>query len=116
LKKTYRLAAHELRALAPGRGSCIASDMIVVDGAGVGFMYREEPDSELDSGWRFFAGAETQAYADEPSNFALYDINTVANYDPDVVPLLDAPVGSAFERNALGALVATTAPEDPDAS
>jgi len=27
-----------------------------------------------------------------------YDVNTVANYDPSVVPLLNEPVGSAFAK------------------
>jgi hypothetical protein len=25
-------------------------------------------------------------------------VNTVANYDPDIVAFLDSPIGSAFER------------------
>jgi hypothetical protein len=28
----------------------------------------------------------------------MYDVNTIANYDGDIVPLLDSPPGSAFER------------------
>ena len=35
---------------------------------------------------------------DDPANHAVYDVNTIANYDPDIVPFLDAPAGSAFER------------------
>ena len=61
-------------------------------------MYREASDGGVDSGWRFFAGDETQAYADDPSHFAIYDVNTIANYDSDIILLLDAPIGSAFER------------------
>ena len=63
-------------------------------------MYREAPDSFLDSGWRFFSGQESQDYSDNAENFCMYDVNTVANYDPDIIPLLGAPEGSAFERNA----------------
>jgi hypothetical protein len=37
-------------------------------------------------------------YVDDPNNTAIYNINTIANYDPDVIPFLDAPIGSAFER------------------
>ena len=62
-------------------------------------MYREEPDSEFDSGWRFLSGLETDAYVDDLANVGLHDVNTIANYDPDVIPLLDAPAGSAFERD-----------------
>jgi hypothetical protein len=98
--KQYVLDAGEIRPLAPGRGSCIASDRITVDGQSVGYMYREKPDNELDSGWRFFAGDESQEYTEEPANFELYDLNTIANYDPEILQLLDAPIGSAYARGA----------------
>lgn len=29
---------------------------------------------------------------------AIYDANTIANYDPDIIPFLNAPPGSALER------------------
>jgi hypothetical protein len=61
-------------------------------------MYREQPRSDHDSGWHFFAGDESQEYADDADNFALYDVNTICNYDPAIIPLLDAPLGSAFGR------------------
>jgi hypothetical protein len=61
-------------------------------------MYREEADNELDSGWRFISGGESQAYLDDVANHAIYDVNTIANYDPDIIPFLDAPAGSAFAR------------------
>lgn len=83
-----------------GQGACLATDRITVDGMPVGYMYREEPDSETDSGWRFFAGDETDEYVNDPANLALYDINTIANYDPETVPYLTAPAGSAFAREA----------------
>ncbi len=79
-------------------GACLATDMITVDGRPVGFMFREIPDNDLDSGWRFTAGRETQAYMDDAANHGLHAINTIANYDRDIIPLVDSPVGSAFER------------------
>jgi len=114
--KAYRLAPHEIREIAPGRGACIASDLIVVDGARVGYMYRDPPNNQVDSGWRFFSGEESQEYADDAGNFAFYDVNTVANYDPEIVPLLGAPTGSAFERDSSGRFVAIRPPTDPDAN
>src|SRR5215831_3609540 len=100
-EKVFFLPAHAIRPnLAPKRGSCLASDMITVHGHPVGFMYREEPDNELDSGWRFFAGSESQEYCDDPSNFELFDVNTIANCDPDIVPFLDADCGCSFERKS----------------
>jgi hypothetical protein len=115
MTKTYYLASDRIRELAPGRGSCIASDRILVGGARVGYLYRELPDNNVDSGWRFFSGDESQEYADNANNFAMYDVNTVANYDPEIIPLLDAPIGAAFERNAECVFVAIDAPTDPEA-
>jgi hypothetical protein len=103
--KTYYLAAEQIRPVAVGYGAAYASDRITVDGALVGWCYREEPDSEIDSGWRFFAGDETQDYTDTPENFALYDINTIANYDLEITTIIDSPVGCTFERNNRGRLV-----------
>ena len=78
-------------------------------------MYREAPRDAYDSGWHFFSGEETQDYADDARNFALYDVNTIANYDPSIIPLLDSPVGSAFGRSEGGELLPEAMPSDPDA-
>jgi hypothetical protein len=98
MKKSFALAASEIRPLAPGRGSCYASDRITVERRPVGFMYRERPDNEADSGWRFLSAGDTQEYVDDPANFEIYDVNTIANYDRSIIEYLDAPVFSAFER------------------
>jgi len=62
-------------------------------------MYREEPDFEDDSGWRFFSGDETEEYMNDADNCGIYEVNTIANYDQSIIPLLDAEIGSAFEWN-----------------
>jgi len=31
-------------------------------------------------------------------NHSVYDVNTVANYDPSIIPLLKSPVGSVYEK------------------
>jgi hypothetical protein len=100
VKKTYApIPGGKVRDLASGRGGCFASDMITVQGKQVRFMYREKPDFKADSGWRFFAGSESQEYTDNANNSGIYDVNTIANYDPEIVPFLDAPIGSAFEKS-----------------
>ena len=76
----------------------MATDRITVDGASVGWMYREEPIRELDSGWRFFAGDEDDAYMNDLQRHDVYDVNTIVNYDPDILPFLDAEIGSRFKR------------------
>jgi hypothetical protein len=96
--KKFKLSAGEIRDIAPGHGSCSATDMITVEGKRVRFMYRESPSDEIDSGWRFLSGYESNEYMNDAANHAIYDVNTIANYDRDIVPFLNAPVGSAFER------------------
>jgi hypothetical protein len=98
MAKKFALRADQIKPLAKNRGGCFATDLITVDGRKVGYMYREEPRNDQESGWVFTAGQESQAYMDDAGNHGIYDVNTIANYDPDVIPLLDAPIGTAFER------------------
>jgi hypothetical protein len=99
MAKNFKIPAAQIRDVATGHGGCIATDKITVEGQRVGFMYREEPQEEVDSGWRFMAGDESEEYMDDPDNHEVYDVNTIANYDPDIIPFLEAPTGSAFERS-----------------
>jgi hypothetical protein len=99
MAKHYRLEASEIRPLVSGHGYCLPSDHITVHGRRVGFMYCQEPDAEGDSGWVYLSGLESQEYLDEPSNSALYDVNTIANYDPTIIPYLTDPVGVAYARD-----------------
>lgn len=99
MHKNFKLAASEIKPIATGLGSCIATDHITVDDRKVGYMYRDSPDNEIDSGWRFLSGKESQVYMDNPNNLEIYDVNTIANYDPKIIPFLSEPIGSAFERD-----------------
>jgi hypothetical protein len=96
--KKFRLAASEIKPLVHRLGGCIATDRITVEGYPVRFMYREEPDNQVDSGWRFMSGFEDDEYMNDPQNIAVYDVNTIANYDPSIIPFLEAPVGSVYEK------------------
>ena len=97
-----RRSSKQIRLIATGRGSCIASDRITVSGDRVGYMYRDASNDPIGSGWVFLSGNESQDYAEVPGNFAVYDVGTIANYDPDIIPFLDLPPGTRLERNALG--------------
>jgi len=97
--KTFALPAEKIVRLVPPQGHCFATDMITVHGRMVGYMYRESPDNDSDSGWRFFAGDEAQEYIDDPENLNLYDVNTIVNYDREIIPYLAEPIGSAYERD-----------------
>ena len=106
-KKEYRIPTADFRWLLRdwnGPDGCIATDHITVLGKKVGCCYREKPDSDRfpDSGWRFFSGEEPEAYVQDAANSDIYDLNTICNYDPDVIPLLNAPYGIAYVRGADG--------------
>ena len=101
MAKQFRLDASEIRNVLPVQlAGCFATDAIMVDGMKVGYMYREPPDHDADSGWRFMSGSESQEYMDDADNLGLYAVNTVANYDPEIVPYVYSAVGSAFERDS----------------
>jgi len=70
----------------------------VVDGKPVGYMYREAPRDTIDSGWRFFAGDETDDYVNDPARLGIFYVNTIANYDPTITLYLDSLPGTAFVR------------------
>lgn len=98
MKKNFKLASDQFKELVPGKGACIATDKITVEGLKVGYMYREEADDKRDSGWRFFSGTEDQDYVDDSNNSEVYDVNTIANYDRDIIPYLDSHIGCELER------------------
>ena len=78
---------------------CLVSDMVTKEGYKVGYMYRENPDAgNPDSGWRFLAGNESDEYINNPDNCHIMAINTVCNYDPDIIPYINSKIGSAFIR------------------
>lgn len=99
-QKKYFFEKHEIAPIAFGYGGCIATDRIVVDGKAVNYMYKEKPTAPLDSGWRFFSGDENTEYMRNNDNHGAYDVNTIANHSPDIIPYLDAEVGARFERDS----------------
>lgn len=103
--RNYHVKAEDVKHLLPdweGADGCIATNRITVEGCKVGYCYREEPDGDWDSGWRFTAGDESEAYMDDPNNAGIYKLNTICNDDPDIIPLLNTPAPCAFERDENG--------------
>ena len=83
----------------PNGEMCYVSDKISKDGYKVGYMYREEPEEGTpDSGWRFMAGNETDEYINDANNIHIFKINTVCNYDREIIPYLNSEIGTAYIR------------------
>ena len=103
--RDYYVKAEDMQNLLPDweeANGCIATSRITVEGCKVGYCYREEPDGDWDSGWRFTAGDESDEYMDDPNNAGIYGLNSICNDDPDIIPLLHTPAPCAFERGENG--------------
>jgi hypothetical protein len=73
------------RPLASNLGACVARR--VLSGETPGYVYWEQPDEAWDSGWRLFVGDETQADADEPTNFQINALETLLAEHPALASL-----------------------------
>lgn len=78
---------------------CYITKRILKDGAKVGYLYRESPDRENDSGWRFTANDESDEYMNESENLCYVSVGLVLACDDSFLHLLDSPVDSSFIRD-----------------
>ena len=74
------------------------SEMCFEKGEVVRFLYREEPDRKEDSGWRLFAGHESDEYANDTKHIRLCEVGYMLDRDPSLVEPLKEGVGAVFER------------------
>lgn len=79
-------------------GNGMATRKITEEGEPIDFMYRDEPEFEGDSGWRFLSGTESQAYADDPNNWVICDLKALSGNDKAIAPYINRPVGTALGR------------------
>jgi len=76
----------------------IVSARVTRDGEPVRYLYREMPDHAEDSGWRVFAGDETDEYANTPANAAALPLRDLLARDKELEAILRTPAPCAFER------------------
>lgn len=102
------------QALQTALDRCIATKTVTESRQAVGFLYREDPVFEHDSGWRFFSGDETDEYTDNPDNFVVCSVSEITTSNPNITALLTQPAGSAWELNDNGEFqaVADWQPQD----
>ena len=74
--KKFRIPAGQIKRLIGPVGGATATDMITVEGRDIGYMYRDKPINNGDTGWRFFAGDESPEYIGNNKNTEFYDVNT----------------------------------------
>ena len=109
MEKNYKLKSDQIERLVPDIGSAFVTDIITVEGMRVDYMVRPQSDQNGDSGWIFYGGGETQEYIDDSNNTSLLSLNTIANYDPEIIRFLTYPPGTEIERNNEGRLQVITA-------
>lgn len=78
---------------------CYVTRRVIDDAQLVGYLYREEPDDDEDSGWRITANDESKDYMDDAKNLAYVSLGVVLNLDDSFIDFLDEPAGSAYVRN-----------------
>ena len=91
---------------------CFVTNRILRDEQRIGYLYREEPDREEDSGWRIMCGDEDDEYMDNVDNMQIVSLGAVLVCDDRILPLLDEPAPVAFIWNEKeGHFVADEMPE-----
>lgn len=46
----------------------------------------------------FLAGNEDDEYMNNPDNHHIFAINTICNYDKDIIPYINSGIGSSYIR------------------
>ena len=83
----------------PSGDGCLASNKITKDGYKVGYMVRRVSNNTIpDSGWCFYAGDEDEKYCNDANNFNIFKLNTICNYDPDIIKYLHSEPGTEYIR------------------
>jgi hypothetical protein len=81
---------------------CFVTHNILHEEQSVGFLYKEQPEYDDDSGWRITAGNESDEYMQDPSNSSYVSIGAVLREDDSFLPLIDSDVGMAFIKDEKG--------------
>ncbi|MDL2222565.1 DUF2185 domain-containing protein [Bacteroidales bacterium OttesenSCG-928-M11] len=63
----------------------------------IGYCYRDYPETNIDSGWRFLYGDEDQEYLDNPTNNKAIYPEEMLSINPNLDAILSAPINSEFE-------------------
>ena len=82
------------QALSAALELCIATQQVAKQRAPVGFMYREEAVFEHDSGWRFFAGDESDEYTADNQNFQVCSLSDILAANPEIQTFLQETAGA----------------------
>jgi hypothetical protein len=63
----------------------------------IGYCYRDDPETNIDSGWRFLYGDEDEEYLEHPIHTEAVYPEEMLSINPALDLILDAPAGMEFE-------------------
>ncbi len=114
--RTKKGAAAEAVLAVPPNGAALCSSRVVgPKRKDILFAYRQEPDNDADSGWRFLHGDESETFLGDPKNCLVCPLDLVFAMDGTLEPLAKKRVGSAYKRESVDARWEKIADYDPDA-
>lgn len=73
---------------------CIVSDQVCVNGKPLGMMVKSEPVSELDSGWQFLSGQESEKYVANSHTASIFSVKDMIVFNPELAEYVNDPVGT----------------------
>ncbi len=76
------------------------SKRIIDDNYKIGYMHREEPLNNEDSGWSFVAGDESDDYINNSDNIALIRLYDVILLEPSIEEYLEYDIGTTIIRTS----------------
>jgi hypothetical protein len=63
----------------------------------IGYCYRDDPETNIDSGWRFLYGDEDEEYLDHPTHVEAVYPEEMLSINPALDLILAASTGMEFE-------------------
>ncbi len=86
-----------------GEKKALISENCFKQGGIIRFIYREKPDRDEDSGWRFLSAEESNAEMNDPGNVRLCNVYWLLDRDPTLLEVVkEGKYGDVFEREGKG--------------
>lgn len=80
---------------------CLASSMILSERPmPIRFFYRDQPEHQNDTGFRFYSGFETDEFLEQEHAACVAPLASLARIEPSIAELLErSEVGTVWERS-----------------
>lgn len=79
-----------------------ASKLVTEEKQKITWIFRDQPDTKTDTGWRVFSGNEDDEFMEKESNFIDCTVDEILLIDNSIESLLKKQVGCEFELNETG--------------